>query len=116
MQSTMKMTAFKILDEDIDELRSKDLSLAPEGSTGAILDSIDGDVVTTAPMLINENILAEFNGENLCNDPLEVSSDVVGEEVQRPCANDIDSAIELLQSISLFIEKRGKEMQYILTS
>ena len=90
---------FKELDEDLDELGSKELSLAPKGITGATLDSNDDDVVTTEPMLTDEDILAACNGDE---DALQFPADDVDEDVQPPRANDINDASEVLQSIALF--------------
>ena len=46
---------FKELDENFNELGSKNSTLAPEGLTGAILASTDDDVVTKASMLTDKD-------------------------------------------------------------
>ena len=47
-------------------------------------------------MLTDEDILAEFNGEKLYEDPLEIPNDEVDKEIHPPCAN-ADGTIEVLQ-------------------
>ena len=49
-------------------------------------------------MFIDEDILAEFNGENLCEDPLEVPDVEVDEEVPTLFANDVHIPVEVLQT------------------
>ena len=57
-------------------------------------------------MLTDEDILSEFNGENLCEDPLEVD-EVVDKEIKPPCVND-DGAIQVLQSFSFSTKEDEK--------
>ena len=102
--------AFKELNEDLDELRNKDPSLVPEEITAEILTATDDDVVTTASLITDEEILEEVNQENTGEDVLEVPDDELDEEVFTPTI-EVENALEVLHNLSLFSDKRGNEMQ-----
>ena len=97
---------FKRINEDLQELRDKDSSLVPESMTAEDLASADDAVITRESTHTDEGILEEAT--MIDDDEVEDIEDEDYEELVAPSERDVQKFLEILKSLSLFIEKKKR--------
>ena len=107
---------FKDLQESLDALKAADPDMVPEDISAESMVDIDNDVIATAPVITDDDILEqfqkdhspEFDEEDGCDD--ESLNDEVPE---RPSRSEVESALGVLKNASLF-SNTGEEMQCVI--
>ena len=103
---------FKEINEDLQELQEKDSSMVPESVTAEDLASADDAVVTRESTLTDEEILEEAT--KIDDGGVEDIEDEDDDELVAPSARDVEKSLEILESLSLFSEQRGGQMQDLI--
>ena len=103
---------FKEMSEELQNLREKDSSLVPENLTAEDFASMDDVVVSTASHLTDNEILLEALQPDT-NEEGDILDD--DEELEKPNKTDVEASIQILKNVSLFSEKRGNQMQDLIS-
>ena len=103
---------FKEMSEELQNLREKDSSLVPENLTAEDFASMDDVVVSTASHLTDNEILLEALQPDT-NEEEDILDD--DEELEKPNKTDVEASIQILKNVSLFSEKRGNQMQDLIS-
>ena len=103
---------FNEINENLQELREKDSSLVPQSMTAEDLASADYAVITRESTLTDEEILEKAT--KFDDDGVEDIEDEDDEELVAPSVRDVEKSLEILKSLSLFIEQRGGQMQDLI--
>ena len=102
---------FKEINENLKELREKELSLMAENMKAEDFAAVDDAVITTSLTLTDEEILHEATQtEN--DDVEEIEAD--DKELVAPSTRDVENSLEISKNLSLFSEKRGDQMQDLM--
>ena len=102
---------FKEINENLKELREKELSLVAENMKAEDFAAVDDAVITTSLTLTDEEILHEATQtEN--DDVEEIEAD--DKELVAPSTRDVENSLEILKNLSLFSEKTGNQMQDLM--
>ena len=108
---------FKDLKESLDELNAADPEpdMVPEGLSVESVVDVDNDVITTAPIITEDDILEQFTkqqpGSDEDNDDEEESLADVAPE--RPSRSEVESALDVLKNAALY-SSTGEEMTGVL--
>ena len=107
---------FKDLQESLDVRKAADPDMVPEDiSTESIVD-IDNDVIATAPVITDDDILEQFQKDHSPESDKEDGCDdeSLNDEVpERPSRSEVESALDVLKNASLF-SNTGEEMQCVI--
>lgn len=103
---------FKEMSEELQNLRKKDSSLVPENLTAKDFACIDDVVVSTASHLTDNEILLEALQPDT-NEEEDILDD--DEELETPNKIDVENSLQILKNLSLFSEKRGNQMQDLIS-
>ena len=103
---------FKEMSEELQNLREKDSSLVPENLTAEDFASMDDVVVSTASHLTDNEILQEALQPDT-NEEEDILDD--DEELKTPNKTDVETSLQILKNLSLFSEKRGNQMQDLIS-
>jgi len=103
---------FKEMSEELQNLREKDSSLVPENLTAEDFASMDDVVVSTASHLTDNEILLEALQPDT-NEEEDILDD--DEELETPNKTDVEASLQILKNLSLFSEKRGNQMQDLIS-
>ena len=102
---------FKEINENLKELREKELSLVAENMKAEDFAAVDDAVITTSLTLTDEEILHEATQtEN--DDVEEIEAD--DKELVAPSTRDVENSLEISKNLSLFREKTGNQMQDLM--
>ena len=102
---------FKEINENLKELREKELSLMAENMKAEDFAAVDDAVITTSLTLTDEEILHEATQtEN--DDVEEIEAD--DKELVAPSTRDVENSLEISKNLSLFSERTGNQMQDLM--
>ena len=102
---------FKEINENLKELREKELSLVAENMKAEDFAAVDDAVITTSLTLTDEEILHEATQTE--NDDVE-EIEANDKELVAPSTRDVENSLEISKNLSLFSEKRGDQMQDLM--
>ena len=113
---TDSVDPFKDLQESLDALKAADPDMVPEDISAESIVDIDNDVIATAPVITDDDILEQFqkdhspeyDEEDGCDDE-SLNDEVPG----RPSRSEVESALDVLKNASLF-SNTGEEMQCVI--
>ena len=102
---------FKEINENLKELREKELNLVAENMKAEDFAAVDDAVITTSLTLTDEEILHEAT-ETENDDVEEIEAN--DKELVAPSTWDVENSLEISKNLSLFSEKRGDQMQDLM--
>ena len=102
---------FKEINENLKELREKELSLVAENMKAEDFAAVGDAVITTSLTLTDEEILHEATQTE--NDDVE-EIEANDKELVAPSTRDVENSLEISKNLSLFSEKRGDQMQDLM--
>ena len=107
---------FKDLQESLDALKAADPDMVPEDISAESIVDVDNDVIATAPVIMDDDILEQFQKDHSPESDEEDGCDdeSLNDEVpERPSRSEVESALDVLKNASLF-SNTGEEMQCVI--
>ena len=108
--------SFKDLQESLDALKAADPDMVPEDISAESIVDVDNDVIATAPVITDDDILEQFQKDHSPESDEEDGCDdeSLNDEVpERPSRSEVESARDVLKNASLF-SNTGEEMQCVI--
>ena len=106
---------FADFQESLDALKATDPEMVPEDLSADNLVDVDKDVIATAPVLTEEDILEHFREHRQESEGEDERDNVTNNDVapERPSRSEVESAPDILKKISLY-STTGDEMQSVI--
>ena len=106
---------FSDLKESLQQLHDIDPDMVPESVTPESLIDVDNEVITTAPMITNDNILRHVTTNQQEQSDEDDDNDEKVEEAtpERPLRFQVESAIDVIRNAALY-SSNGEEMSLVI--
>ena len=107
---------FKDLQKSLDALKAADPDMVPEDISAESIVDVDNDVIATAPVITDDDILEQFQKDHSSESDEEDGCDdeSLNDEVpERPSRSEVESALDVLKNAALY-SNTGEEMQCLI--
>ena len=106
---------FSYLKENLQQLHDIDPDMVPESVTPESLIDVDNEVITTAPMITDDDVLRSIttNQQEQSDEDDDNDEEVEEAAPERPLRFQVDSAIDAIRNVVLY-SSNGEEMSLVI--